>query len=423
MIAFFGVASLMVAAALGFLLPPLLRARAKTAGASESDANLAVYRHQVRELAADRDAGVVSASAFDESRLELERRLMVEVNSNGAVGDRVVSGESGRGAAIVIGIAMPLVAATLYWHFGTPQALVAVPAITAGSPHGAAHSTSPGEIDAMVDGLAERLAKDGKSGKDGDGWAMLARSYAALDRHAEAVPAYERAIALLPDDAQLLADYADALAVTGNGRLDGKPAKLLQRALRIDPKNVKALALLGTAAFDRKDYAGAATLWERAVNAAPPGEDFTASLQANLAEARSLSAGKAGPTAVSRDSAASRKGSARTVSGQVSLASELADRVSPDDSVLLFARAAEGPRMPLALVKRRVRDLPLEFVLDDEAAMMASMKLSSFDRVVIVARISKTASAQAQSGDLEGTVGPVAVGSSALRIRIDRALP
>jgi cytochrome c-type biogenesis protein CcmH len=423
MIAFFGVASLMVAAALGFLLPPLLRARAKTAGASESDANLAVYRHQVRELAADRDAGVVSASAFDESRLELERRLMVEVNSNGAVGDRVVSGESGRGAAIVIGIAMPLVAAALYWHFGTPQALFAVPAITAGSPHGSAHSTSPGEIDAMVDGLAARLAKDGKSGKDGDGWAMLARSYAALDRHAEAVPAYERAVALLPDDAQLLADYADALAVSGNGRLDGKPAKLLQRALRIDPKNVKALALLGTAAFDRKDYAGAATLWERAVNAAPPGEDFTASLQANLAEARSLSAGTAGPTTVSRDSAASRKGSARTVSGQVSLASELADRVSPDDSVLLFARAAEGPRMPLALVKRRVRDLPLEFVLDDEAAMMASMKLSSFDRVVIVARISKTASAQAQSGDLEGTVGPVVVGSSALRIRIDRALP
>src|SRR5512137_68503 len=108
MIAFFGVASLMVAAALGFLLPPLLRGRAKTASASESDANLAVYRHQVRELAADRDAGVVSASAFDESRLELERRLMVEVNSNGAVGDRVGSGESGRGAAIGIGIAMPL---------------------------------------------------------------------------------------------------------------------------------------------------------------------------------------------------------------------------------------------------------------------------------------------------------------------------
>jgi cytochrome c-type biogenesis protein CcmH len=410
-----------VAAALGFLLPPLLRARTKTAGASESDANLAVYRHQVRELTADRDAGVVSASAFDESRLELERRLLVEAGSNGAVSDRVASGESGRGAAIVIGIAMPLVAATLYWHFGTPRAIVAPPSGPPnGSPHGPAHSTSPGEIDAMVDGLAARLAKDGKNG---DGWAMLARSYAALDRHAEAVPAYERAVALLPDDAQLLADYADALAVTSKGRLDGKPAKLLQRALRIDPENVKALALLGTAAFDRKDYAAAAALWERAVNAAPPGEDFTASLQANLAEARSLSAGKAGPTTVSPDSVASTKGSARTVSGQVSLASELADRVSPDDSVLLFARAAQGPRMPLALVKRHVRDLPLEFVLDDEAAMMASLKLSSFDRVVIVARISKTASAQAQSGDLEGTVGPVAVGSSALRIRIDRALP
>jgi cytochrome c-type biogenesis protein CcmH len=429
MMAFTGAAALMVAAALGFLLPPLLRGRVKASGASGSDANVDVYRHQVRELEADREAGIVSPSAYDESRLELERRMVDDLASS-STGGRAPSAKSGRMAAIAIAVALPLLAAALYWKFGTPAAIDAPPAPPAASPHGQGHSTTPEQIDAMVEKLATRLAKEGKGGKDGEGWAMLARSYVALGRHPEAVPAYERAVALLPRDAQLLADYADALAVTLKGRIEGKPMKLLQQALRLDPKNMKALALVGTAAFDRKDYAGAADLWQRAVDAAPPGEEFTASLQASIAEARALAGGKVPPLAApvaiapaASAGSAAATASAATVSGQVTLAPELAKRVSPDDSLLLFARAAEGPRMPLALLKRRVGDLPLEFVLDDGSAMMPTMKLSSVDRVVIVARISKTASAQAQSGDLEGSVGPVAVGSAALRIRIDRVVP
>lgn len=419
MIAFIGVTLLMLVAALGILLPPLLRARIEASGASGADANVTVYRHQVRELEADRRAGVVSASAFDESRLELERRLVDEVASSGG-GERRPSTESGGGAAILIGIVLPVLAGALYWKLGTPEAILATPAASVASPHGPAHSTAPEQIGAMVDGLAARLSDDGT---DGEGWAMLARSYVVLGRHAEAVPAYKRAVALLPRDAQLLADYADALAVTLKGRIDGRPMKLLQQALRLDPNNVKALALVGTAAFDRRDYAGAAVLWERAVNAGPPGEDFTRSLQASIAEARALAGGKMLGSSAPPASVGTTTGTAAIVAGQVSLARELAARASPDDSLLVYARAAEGPRMPLALLKRRVGDLPLDFVLDDAAAMMPSLKLSSVDHVVIVARISKTASAQAQSGDLEGSVGPVAVGSGALVIRIDRVVP
>jgi len=331
MIAFTGAAVLMVAAALGFLLPPLLRARDRMPGASGSDANLEVYRHQVRELEADRDTGVVSAAAFDESRLELERRLVDEVVSSGG-GGRTPSGEAQRSVAIVIGIAVPLLSAALYWQFGTPQAILAPPGASAASPHGPTHSTSPEQIDAMIDRLAARLAKDAT---DGDGWAMLGRSYAVLGRHAEAVPAYERAVALLPDDAQLLADYADALAVSRAGRFEGKPLKLLQRALRLDPENVKALALTGTAAFDRRDYAGAAALWERAVNAAPPEEDFTASLRESLAEARSRAAANVQDRRAPRGSAGSTIAGPRTVSGQVSVAPALVARTVPEDVVLI----------------------------------------------------------------------------------------
>jgi len=181
----------------------------------------------------------------------------------------------------------------------------------------------------MIDRLAARLAKDGT---DGDGWAMLGRSYAVLGRHVEAVPAYGRAVALLPDDAQLLADYADALAVSRAGRLEGKPLKLLQRALRLDPENVKALALTGTAAFDRRDYAGAAAFWERAVNAAPPGEDFTASLRESLAEARSLAAASVRDRRAPRSSARSTIAGARTVSGQVSVAPNWSPEQCPTTS-------------------------------------------------------------------------------------------
>jgi cytochrome c-type biogenesis protein CcmH len=111
------------------------------------------------------------------------------------------------------------------------------------------------------------------------------------------------------------------------------------------------------------------------------------------------------------------------VSGVVTLASELAGKVAPQDSVLLFARAPSGPRMPVAVLRRKVSDLPLEFVLDDSAAMTPAVKLSDFDRVVIVVRVSKLASAQSQPGDLEGTAGPLAVGTRNVQVRIDRVLP
>jgi cytochrome c-type biogenesis protein CcmH len=194
--------------------------------------------------------------------------------------------------------------------------------------------------------------------------------------------------------------------------LRGEPEKILKRALAADPNNVKALLLAGTAAFDRSDRAGAIRHWERALALVPEDSDTARNVRASIAEA----GGSAGKTQVARPAQA--PGSGR-VSGVVKLDPRLAGKVRPDDTVFIFARAAEGPRMPLAILRKRVGDLPVQFTLDDSMAMAPQMKLSTFPRVVVGARVSKTANATPQPGDLQGQSAPVKVGAQSIAVTIN----
>jgi len=156
------------------------------------------------------------------------------------------------------------------------------PAAPASAPHG----TGSDQVLAMTDRLAERLKKQPQ---DAEGWAMLARSYSVLGRPAEAVKAYEKAVALRKDDAMLLADYADILAVQNNRQLAGEPMRLVERALQIEPGNLKALSMAGSAAFDRQDFAKAVQYWEQVVALAPPGHPMAEQILPSLEQARALS--------------------------------------------------------------------------------------------------------------------------------------
>jgi len=306
-----------------------------------------------------------------------------------------------------------LVAAGGYAWYGRPDAW-------RGPPETAAAAASPeAQIAAMVGQLEERLKAQPD---DAQGWTMLGRSYSVLGRYAEADQAYRKVISLRPTDAQAWADRADALAMANGRQLQGEPETLIARALELDPKNLKALALAGTIAFDRADYAAATRLWEAAVAAGEPGSELVRNLQGGVDEARkrALAAG-GGPAA-----AASAPGAAQTaaapaaarVGGKVVLAPELAARAAPDDTVFVFARAVDGPRAPLAVLRRQVKDLPFDFVLDDSLAMNAALKLSSAQQVVVSARVSKAGNAVAQAGDLQGSTAPVAVGATDLQIVI-----
>ena len=397
----------LIAVALLFIVPPLAR-RAVRPSETRDAVNAAVYRDQLRELEADLRAGTLASDQYEKARLEIEARLIADLGTGDAPAE---TPRGARGAALALGLAIPICALAVYLSVGNPSAVL--PQAAGGAnPHG----MTKAQFEASVARLAARM-KDNP--EDAEGWMMLGRSYAVLGRFGEASEAYAKAASRAPRDAQLLADYADALAMAQGRTLQGEPEKIVLRALVIDPDNVKALLLAGTAAFNRNDPRAAIRHWERALGLLPTGSDMIQGVQASITEARSM-AGSPGEKAQVAKPARGQTGS--RVSGVVRLAPELAGKVAPGDTVFIFARATEGPRMPLAILRKRGSDLPAEFTLDDSMAMAPQMNLSAFPRVIIGARVSKSANANPQPGDLQGLSAAVKVGAKGVSVVIDTEL-
>ena len=392
MTAFWISAAALAAAVLFLLLRALLRT-AQQGAVSRRDANIAIYRDQLRELDADLAAGLLAQADYERARRELEARALQDAAPEAAPAAR-----GGRALAWGIGAAVPVLALAVYLVVGNPGAL---------SPRSDEHAAVEHQLDAMIDRLANRLREQPD---DAEGWKLLGRSYVVLGRFAEAADAYAKAAARSPRDAQLLADFADALAMARGQQLAGEPEKLIARALEIDPENLKALALAGTAAFARKDYAGAARQWEKMLPLVAPDSEDAREIRANVQEARAL----AGKPPLAEKPVATRQ-----LSGTVALAPKIKGQASPDDTVFIFARAAEGPPMPLAVRRLKVRELPTSFTLDDSMAMAPGMSLSAHPRVVVVARISRSGAPVAQPGDLQGASSTVANDARGVAIVID----
>lgn len=409
MIAFALVAAAMVAVALAWVLVPLLRRRA--AGDVDRDAsNAAILRAELAELDADLARGALAPEKHAEARRELERRVLEETSAAASTAPQRAS----PWAAAALASLLPVAAVLLYLVLGTPEALGPQARAPAGADGG--HQFTREEVEKMVADLAARLEREPDNAK---GWIILARSLAVMNRNEEAAQAFERAVRLVPDDPDLLADYADTLAVAQGGGLAGKPLELAQRALALDPAHWKALALIGTEAFNRKDYKTAIAFWEKLKATAPPDSPLRQSIDASIAEARALG----GINAESEPPVAAAAPATGRISGKVALSPALKTRVAPTDTVFIFARAADGPRMPLAIARKQVKDLPAEFALDDSMAMAPNMTLSSVPAVVVGARISRSGNATPQSGDLEGLSRPVKVGATGVAVVIDSTLP
>lgn len=401
--------------------------------ASAAQANLDALKEQLQQLDDDLASGAIDAESHARTRAEVERRLLAETR------ETEPAQSAGRSHAMRWGllVTLPIVAVALYAVLGSPAALD--PAATQ-----ARAEPTPAEVEAMVAKLAERMDKQPPGRiEDLEGWVMLGRSYAVMQRWPEASRAFARAIELAPDDAQLLVDQADVLAMVQGQSLQGEPQRLIDRALQIDPKNPKALALAGSAAFERKDYAAAAAYWERARPFAADGSEFARGLESSIAEARALggtagpqggvAGGTAGGTAgaaaggsaaqVGGDARPAAAGAAASIRGRVAVAPALASLVAPTDTVFVFARAAEGPRMPLAIVKRPASELPFDFTLDDAQAMAPDLKLSAHPQVIVGVRVSKTGDPMPKSGDLEGQAGPLPNRADKVELSIDRVRP
>jgi cytochrome c-type biogenesis protein CcmH len=415
MITFALLAFALIAVTLFFVLLPLLRRQGKPANASSEVSidrvNINIYRDQMRELDTDLAAGTIDRDRHAEAHRELERRLLEDTDTNT---DTAPAPHSGKMTAIILAAVIPLAAIGLYWIVGTPAGL-APDQVAADTGHG----ITPEQVEGMIEKLAARLKE---APDDGEGWVMLGRSYAALQRFGEAAAAYAQAVTRIPDNAQVLVDYADVLAMSRGRSLEGEPEKLVQRALVIDPGNVKALALAGTIAFDKKEYAAAATHWQKLVNLLPADSEMAIAVKSSITEAQSL-AGGAGRNAVLAETPAKTPQKAAPASaqigGSVQIAGALKARAAPNDTVFIFAKAVNGPPAPLAILRMRVADLPAKFTLDDTMAMAPGMNLSRFGNVIIGARISKSGTANRQAGDLEGYSKNVIIGATDVAVVID----
>ncbi len=414
MVVFWILATVMTAVALAFVLVPLLRPRTPT-GPSLVEANLEVLRGQRREIEADVANGSLPADARDEALAELVDRAQSDLQAPATT--PAPAPRKPWVAAAVVAVAIPVVTFGMYLAVGSPAATEA---------RIASHEAGGGMDDKQILAMVEALSKKVHERPDDvQGWSLLARSMASLGRFEESKEAYEHLAKLAPNDAQVLADYADVLGMTQGRSLAGKPFELIKSALAIDPKNPKALALAGSAALDAGDYPASLGYWQTLAAQLPPDSEDVPRVQAVMAEVRerAAAAGKALPAAGTPKLAqAAAKAAAKSVSGQVTISPAMAAKASSGDTVFVFARAVQGSRAPLAVVRTTVGALPLKFALDDSMAMSPQNRLSGAESVRIEARVSKSGSALPQTGDLIGMSDVVKPGAQGVNIVVDKVV-
>jgi cytochrome c-type biogenesis protein CcmH len=397
MMVFWVVAVLLIIAALLFLLPPLIQRGAAADALARDELNATIFKDQLAELDSDLAAGVLTQEQYDIARHDLERSFVQDADD--AAGQTVSPTDQviGRAAAVVVGVVLPIIAVSLYVLLGSGEAGLrpeeARPQVQA--------EGHEGTLEEQVRKLQDHLQANPD---DAEGWGMLARSYYFLKQYGPASEAFARASSMLQDsNPDLLADYADALAMANGRNMAGRPYELVKKALTIQPFHQKALWLAGTASYQAQDYPTTLEYWKRLLQIFPEGSDNYVQMQRNIGEIQERLGMPVDAVAeTSADGGVS-------ISGVVQLDEKLALEASIDDTLFVFARAASGPRMPLAIVRKQVKDLPLKFTLNDAMAMNPAMKLSNFQNVIVGARISKSGNAMPQPGDLEGAFGPVNV--------------
>jgi len=397
-----------------FAAVPLWHRNAHPNDVLRDTANLEILRDQSSEMSADLAHGLLNQESFEQGQRELQTRLLEEVETAQPV---VVQRNPAKMLALVMVVIIPLASVLLYLKLGNSRAL---------SPQ-QSEMSSAGDFGILRSepALQELEGKLAKSPENPDGWLQLARSYSEMKRFGDATRAYAQLVKLVPNEAQVWTDYADAYAMDHGQTLLGEPSQFLEKALMLDGNNTNALALSGSAAMERGDYVAAITHWQKLISLLPPEYPDLQMIQHGIKQAREFLAmqkgGKEKLAQLPRDPVPEKIPASATqaTTGKVSLSPAMAGKVDPDDTVFILARAAEGPKMPLAVLRKQVRDLPMEFSLDDSMAMQPQLKLSGFDQVVVVARISKSGTPMAQPGDIQGMTEAIKPGTKSLHIVID----
>lgn len=418
---------LLLLATLLCLIPPLLRRAPTEQLASEANVR-AFYLAQREQLRRDLDNGSLTAAAGLRAEEELQRDLLQDLDLRRGRGAPWAGQRAGIAAACLLTVLIPVAAVLLYGQLGNPRAAATANAGQPAEPHAA---DTGNDMTLAINALAQRLRT---APDDADGWYMLARSYETLGRYTDAVAAYQQVLRLVPGQPAVLADLADALLSASQGNPDEASIAAVAQALAAQPDQPKALALAGMMALRRGDAAEALAHWERLQALLPPDSEAARQIQSNIAQARNMAAAPATPAPpAAAPSAASSPpatgaapaaaASAARISGRASIADALRGRVQPSDTVFILARPEEGSRMPLAILRMQVSDLPRDFVLDDSSAMSPDATLSRASKVRVEIRVSKSGTAAARPGDLGGALPGIGIHADGLELVADTVVP
>jgi cytochrome c-type biogenesis protein CcmH len=440
MTAFLVFAALMIAAALAFVLVPLLRHARRADGGPDP-------ARRLRALDEALAAGVIDEAEYAAKRAAIGKSSAAPAHAGAPTRSRATFS-----ALLAVALLLPASALLLYRLVGTPQALDPANLKAPAAEHTAA------EMEQAIAGLAAKLKQ---KPDDPQGWALLGRAYQATNRVEESRDAFRQAHEHAPDDTDVAVEYAQALALAApDHRLQGESRALLESVLKKDPKNQRALWLLGISDYQAANYPSAIATWKTLLPMLASDSDVARSVRNEIADAEARRDGKTPPapeaapdesataqaepndalaspgktmgseagdfaaTPAAAGSAEGGAGAAPRLTVTVALDPRLKDKLDPDATLFVFARAVNGPPMPLAIQRLKAGQLPVTVTLDDSMSMLPAMRLSKFAQVVVGARVSKSGNAMPQSGDLQTLSAPTDVHRSApVALRIDQVVP
>lgn len=415
----FGILALaMVLGVAAVLLWVMLRKHPVVNQASQAKANAKVYRDQILDLDREHESGHISDAEWQQSRDELSMRLLEDTS---AQDDPAAKQEKpALWTAVIVAVALPIASMGMYLWVGEPEALNP---LAVKSPEKADQV----ELAKMAENLASKL---NEKPDNLQGWVMLGRTYRTLENFDAAVSAYDRALKLSADD-DLKLERVEVLAMKSRGNFEGEPWNVIREILQRDPQNYGALLMAGSASYSHEKYADALKYWQQAREPLAADNPDVPSLDEAIESVQKKLGLPASPKVATASAQASKPGadkgtsanSGLTVTGQVSMAQALQGKAKPSDVVFIYATPANGERMPLAIFKTTVSQLPMAFTLDDTTAMTPERKLSSAGEVLVKVRVSKSGNAMPQSGDLSGSLGPVKVGAKGLVLEIKDQIP
>ena len=394
-ILFWLIVSILILTAFLFVLPAFWRKRV-IATADLDQENINIAKSRLRELKESKLLGALSDAEYQEQLADLELALSDDLDIKNPI---QILNDQGRWAVYAVVLVIPLLATGLYFLLGNYPAVSHTAEMSVD-----VEAAKVAEIGNMVNRLAEKMKANPD---DGQGWLMLGRSYRALEQYPKAVDALANAYRILGEKPEVMMLYADALASNNDKSLIGQPSDLITKVLTLEPENMEALWLGGMAKAQSGDDQVAYDRWKKLLGLlAPDSEDYknvNGLLEQLLAENPQIKADET----TNKPTVASVSGVEVTI--DVSLADELKASAKAGDIVFIYAQALSGPKMPLAIERKKVSDLPLTITLNDAMAMMPTMKLSSFPQVKLLARISTSGNAMQQPGDLIGAVEPVSI--------------